>query len=135
MISAIDSISSITGTQELKTGINKEEQSNLKSKSSENNLEQQSNASSSKNEKPYSFDKENIQADFKDLEEKLKPFFDEENQTVEFSMDDVTNRLVMKVIDNKTKEVIKQYPPEITLKIARIIANTLEQGKVTNARV
>ena len=41
----------------------------------------------------------------------------------------------MKIIDSKTQEIIRQYPPDITLKIARIVAQTLEQGQVTNAKV
>jgi len=56
----------------------------------------------------------------------------EENLKIEFSKDEETKRMILKLIDKETQEVVHQYPPEITLKIARIVANTLEQGSLTN---
>jgi len=43
--------------------------------------------------------------------------------------------MIMQVIDSKTNEVIHQFPPEISLKIARIVANTLENWNFANAKV
>lgn len=73
--------------------------------------------------------------DYKEIVAKLKNFLDEYNQTIEFTLDKETNKMIMRVIDNITKEVIQQFPPEVTLKIARIVASTMETGTVTNAKV
>lgn len=73
--------------------------------------------------------------DFSELASKIKDALKEENVVIEFSLDDDTKRMILKVIDSDTQEIIKQFPPEITLKIARIIANTLESGQVANAKV
>ena len=73
--------------------------------------------------------------DFSDLAAKLRTFLDEENLAIEFSRDKETNKMIMKIIDSETNEIIRQYPPDITLKIARIVAHSLDQGQVTNARV
>lgn len=40
---------------------------------------------------------------------------------VEFSVDDATNRTVVKVIDQETKEVLRQMPSEDALAIARAL--------------
>ncbi len=72
---------------------------------------------------------------YKELAAMLQKFLGETDKTIEFSIDEETKKLVMKVIDNKTQEVIQQLPPEVTLKIARIVASTLGNGKLTNAKV
>lgn len=73
--------------------------------------------------------------DFSELASKIKDALKEENVSIEFSLDQETKRMILKVIDSETDEIIKQFPPEITLKIARIIANALESGQVANAKV
>jgi len=66
--------------------------------------------------------KENLAiTDFKDLSEKLSSILEDESLKIEFSLDKDTNKMILKLIDSKTKEVIQQYPPEIALKIARIV--------------
>lgn len=52
------------------------------------------------------------------------------NQTVqslvthlEFSIDTDTNRSVVKVIDNRTREILRQFPSEEVLQIARALDN------------
>jgi flagellar protein FlaG len=42
-----------------------------------------------------------------------------------FSIDDTTRRIVIKVIDANTQEVIRQIPPEETLRIASHISKLL----------
>lgn len=59
---------------------------------------------------------------------------DKENETVEFSVDKPTKKMIMKVIDKETNEIVRQYPPEISLKIARIIADTMGNGQFANAQ-
>jgi flagellar protein FlaG len=66
------------------------------------------------------------------FEDKINEQIKEENLKIEFSQDEETKRMILKLIDKETQEVVQQYPPEITLKIARIVANTLEQGSFTN---
>jgi|GEM_PF-1047357 len=77
----------------------------------------------------------NVQADYSKLTEKLQNLITNENLNLEFSVDKETKKMVIKVVDSKTKEVVRQYPPDVTLKIARFVASTLENGNVTNARI
>jgi len=51
------------------------------------------------------------------LNEKLKLF----NNSLHIEIDKETGIQVVKIIDNDTKEVIRQLPPETTLKIAKYI--------------
>jgi flagellar protein FlaG len=41
-----------------------------------------------------------------------------------FSMDRQTQRLVVRLVDKETKDVIRQYPPEYVLRLAEDIAAT-----------
>lgn len=72
--------------------------------------------------------------DFSELSEMAQDALQDSNLAVEFSMDKSTKKMIMKLINSKTEEIVYQYPPEIALKIARIVANTLETGNVTNAK-
>ncbi|MBM2816194.1 MAG: hypothetical protein HW421_2956 [Ignavibacteria bacterium] len=80
-------------------------------------------------------DKSQKSVTFKDLADSIKSFLGDENLTIEFSRDRETSKMIMKVVDNKTKEVVKQFPPEIAVKIARIVSNTLQNGQLTDAAV
>lgn len=74
--------------------------------------------------------------DFRKISDKLHSMLGEDDLSVEFSLDKESKRMILKVIDTKTKETIQQFPPEVTLKIARTVANILGNGKsgqVTNA--
>ncbi len=73
-------------------------------------------------------------SDFSDLSEMAQNLLDENNVIVEFSMDKETKKMIMRMINAETKEVIQQYPPAISLKIARIVANAIDKGAVTNAK-
>ncbi|MFW6232535.1 MAG: flagellar protein FlaG, partial [Bacteroidota bacterium] len=73
--------------------------------------------------------------DFKQLEARLRSLLDEQNLTIEFSIDEDTEKMIMKLIDNETQEIVQQFPPEITLKIAKIVASTLGSGQITNAKI
>ena len=93
-------------------------------------------SSSLKNEESNSLAaKESQQIDFNKLADKLKSVLGENDLAIEFSMDKDLNRMVMKVINSDTNEVVKQYPPDVTLKIARIVASTMGNGHVANATV
>ncbi len=86
--------------------------------------------------KPENNDQETKQTnnDFSKLSAKLNEMIQEDNKSIEFKIDEETNKLIMRVIDNETDEVIQQYPPEISLKIARFVASTLENSNLTNER-
>jgi uncharacterized FlaG/YvyC family protein len=70
--------------------------------------------------------------DYSKIADKLKSLVGEESVSFEITKDKETNKMIIKVIDNKTKEVLQQYPPEITLKIARMVARSMESGILTN---
>ena len=74
-------------------------------------------------------------SDFSEFEAKLRELLGEESNTIEFSLDPETKKMIMKVIDPKTKEVIRQVPSEIALKIARIVASTLKNSNITDAKI
>ncbi len=72
--------------------------------------------------------------DFSDLSNMAQQALPDSDLAIEFSMDKSTKKMIMKLVNSNTDEVVFQYPPEIALKIARIVANTLETGNVTNAK-
>lgn len=72
---------------------------------------------------------------YEQLAIKLKDMLNTHDMTLEFRLDSETNEMILKIIDNKTQEVIRQLPPELTLKIAKFVASILGTGQVTNARV
>ncbi len=73
--------------------------------------------------------------DFSDLGEKLKEILGENNLSIEFSIDNDTQKMVVKFLDSETDEVIQQFPPEVTLKITKIIAEHFGVGQITNTKV
>ena len=69
-----------------------------------------------------------IPADAPITEGKMKKAIDDINRslqdkTCEFGFDEVTNRVTIKIIDKETDEVIRELPPEKTL---RMIAKAWE---------
>ncbi len=68
--------------------------------------------------------------------EVINGIFDEmrnnNNLYLQFTKDVESQKMVIKIINDETKEVIRQIPPEVALKIARIIT---EQGQLANARI
>lgn len=85
-------------------------------------------------------EKKNLQEDspkvtYKKLAEKMESIANIEGIYFEFVKDEETEEMLMRVIDKETNEIIRQYPSEITLKIAKIINKTLEAGQITDAKV
>jgi uncharacterized FlaG/YvyC family protein len=72
-------------------------------------------------------------ADYSSLAKKLESIIGEKNLNFEFSLDKDTHKMIIKVINGDTKEVVQQYPPEVALKIARIVSGNMQSGQVTNA--
>lgn len=60
-------------------------------------------------------------AQLKDAVDKINSSMKEINSNLQFSIDDDTKRVVVKVVESKTGEVIKQFPSEEALAIAKAI--------------
>ncbi len=69
------------------------------------------------------------------LGEKLQKLLSDTNVALEFKIDEETNKMILRLIDNETKEVLQQFPPELALKIARIISSIEGKGQIANAKV
>ena len=50
---------------------------------------------------------------------KLNDFIQSVQRNLEFNLDEDAGRVVVKVIDRQTKEVVRQIPDEVVLKLAR----------------
>ncbi|MCS4502803.1 flagellar protein FlaG [Arhodomonas aquaeolei] len=55
------------------------------------------------------------------LVEQLRERFERYDHNLQFSVDDATGRSVVKVVDGRTDEVIRQIPPEDILELARFM--------------
>jgi len=88
--------------------------------------------SSAKNRKK---EEKNAAVEFDVLAEKIKSFLELDDVTVEFSKDDETNKMVLKLVDSATREVLRQIPEESVLQIARFIAKKLDQGQLTDEKI
>lgn len=73
--------------------------------------------------------------DFSALSDSLKNSLQLTNISFEFSVDSQTQSIILRIVDAQTKEVLQQLPSELALKISRLIAGSLEQGQVTDAKV
>lgn len=73
--------------------------------------------------------------DYDKIAKRLQEIINDENLMVQFTRDDQTKKMIFKLINAETKEVVQQIPPEVALKIARYIASTLENKNVANAKI
>ena len=73
--------------------------------------------------------------EFDVLAEKIKSFLELDDVNVEFSKDKETNKMVLKLVDSSTREVLRQIPEESVLQIARFIAKKLDQGYLTDEKI
>ena len=72
---------------------------------------------------------------FDELANNLKEMLNDQNISLEFKLDEDTNKMVLKIIDSQSDEVIRQIPPEIALKISKLVAEILGNGQVTDAKI
>lgn len=72
---------------------------------------------------------------FDELANTLKEILNEQNLTLEFKLDEDTNKMVLKIIDSQSNEVIRQIPPEIALRISKLVAEILGNGQVADAKI
>jgi flagellar protein FlaG len=63
--------------------------------------------------------KEPSKAELDDVLDKLKEHAQRSRQSLEFERDDTLGRMVIKVVDSHTKEVVRQIPSEEVLEIAK----------------
>lgn len=82
--------------------LSKSQEADADSKDQQNNQQQEK-----KNQQPVNND--NIRSALDELSRK------QANYTTQFGIHEKTNRLTVKIIDKKTKEVVKELPPEKTL--------------------
>ena len=91
-----------------------------------NNADRTNDRVSSRNDAKVSY------SNFVDsLQQTLK----ESNLSLEFSKDETSSKMIMKIINPETQEVIRQFPEEISLKIARVLSKTMENRHITNVVV
>lgn len=72
---------------------------------------------------------------YNDLANSIQSLLGEQNIALEFKMDDSTNKMILRIVDSNTKEVIQQVPPEIALKVAKFVADQLGNGQVADATI
>ncbi|MDQ1265929.1 MAG: Flagellar protein FlaG [Bacteroidota bacterium] len=140
MITSVQSISTVVigGFEKVQSDFNKEKKETGETLSKKILLgESQKSDTTAENNKKTEKNKDssNNKPTFKELADKVKTVLNDEKLSIEFTIDKDTKKMIMKIIDSETKEVVQQYPPEISLKIARIVSSSIENGHVTNAKV
>lgn len=86
-------------------------------------------------EKEKEAEKEN-RVDFSDISEKLREITGMEQVYFQFEIDkDNKKELIMKVVNQETQEVIQQFPTEISLKIIKMLEETLGRGQIANVKI
>lgn len=79
--------------------------------------------------------KKEARVSYDEIGQQLKEFLGLNNITIEFSLDDKSSKMIMKIIDNQTNEVIKQFPPDLSLKIARIVSSSISGKGFTDVTI
>lgn len=69
------------------------------------------------------------------IETEITKLLEEDSLEAQFSTDKETERLILKIINKETEEVVRQYPSEVSLKIARMVSNMIDNNSVTDVRV
>lgn len=69
------------------------------------------------------------------LGKKLKEIAEVDKVHFEFVMDSESKTMLIKIIDEDTKEVIHQIPSEMTLKIAKMVDEILGRGQISDAKI
>lgn len=73
--------------------------------------------------------------DYGALAEKIKELIGAKNIDVKFDRDTDTKIMIMKFVNSDTKDVLKQFPAEVSIKIAKMIAQLTNHGAITDAKV
>lgn len=73
--------------------------------------------------------------DYSALAEKIKELVGVRNIDVKFDRDTDTKIMIMKFVNKDTQDVLKQFPAEVSIKIAKMIAQLTSNGAITDAKV
>jgi len=87
----------------------------------------------SKNEQK-NVNQENI-VDYSQIARKMETAIADNQFEINYSVDKETKKLVFKLINKRTKETVEQYPPEVALKISKIVTQALDPGHVTDSTI
>ena len=103
-------------------------------RASEVEAEKTANANEHGNALPVSgYESPEKQQRLMDAISELKGFVQNIRRNLEFSIDDESGRIVIKVIDSESKEVIRQIPPEEAVQLARALDGT-KDGTILKAK-
>jgi len=72
---------------------------------------------------------------YEEFQRKLQDSLKESNLMIEFSKDNELNKMIIKMVDTDTKEIIRQIPPDVALKVARIVSQTFGTGQIADAKI
>ncbi|PKL78252.1 MAG: hypothetical protein CVV25_12230 [Ignavibacteriae bacterium HGW-Ignavibacteriae-4] len=73
--------------------------------------------------------------DPKKIENEISKLLEDDSLIAQFSTDKETEKLILKIVNPDTKEVVRQYPPEVSLKIARMVNNMIESNNIADVRI
>ena len=60
----------------------------------------------------------------------LNKFIQSRQRSLQFSQDEESGRIVIRVINKETNEVVRQFPPEELLSMSRALQATLDEGGI-----
>lgn len=72
---------------------------------------------------------------YEEFQKKLQDTLKDNNLMIEFSEDRELNKMIIKMVDTDTKEIVRQIPPDVALKVARIVTQTFGMGQIADAKV
>lgn len=72
---------------------------------------------------------------YEEFQKKLQETLKDSNLMIEFSQDRELNKMIIKMVDTDTKEIVRQIPPDVALKVARIVSQTFGTGQIADAKV
>jgi flagellar protein FlaG len=73
--------------------------------------------------------------DPKKIESEITKLLEDDSLIAQFSTDKETEKLILKILNPDTKEVVRQYPPEVSLKIARMVNSMIESNNIADVRI
>lgn len=73
--------------------------------------------------------------DPKKIENEISKLLEDDSLIAQFSTDKEKEKLILKIVNPDTKEVVRQYPPEVSLKIARMVNNMIESNNIADVRI
>lgn len=73
--------------------------------------------------------------DLEKLVEALNKFMKSTQRSLQFTLDNDTGRTVIKVLNKETNEIVRQFPPEEILSIAKMITESLDEAVDANTGI